>query len=679
MGAEPGRRAWRAGVAIVALMALSALAAALLAPSPASGPPRLSPYASGDLGAADEAAPILVLLANDAANPFGRYLVEILRAEGVNGFRVADWPVLSTLDGFDTIVLAEGPVDDVRADRLAAYVAEGGLLIGMRSDPRLAALFGVERQGGTSAEGYLRMDADHILARGIDHGALRFHGEADHYRPAGAETVAWLGDESGAPSVHPAVTIHRHGRGTAVLWVYDLARSVAYARQGNPAWAGEERDGLAGVRACDMFPGWIDLERMAIPQADEQQRLLANVVSMSRGAARPVPRLWYFPRAADAVLVATGDAHESPAYAVADVLGRAERRGGRMSIYYTPPRSGPLRRAARRLRWWAAGLPLIGGRLTNPTGFPAPSEIATWRARGHEFALHPFVEGGHDLADEWEGFSALGYGPVPPTMRTHRVLWTGWVETARRQASAGIRMNLDFYQVGPAFRAASGEWSIGYFTGSGLPMRFVGEDGRVLDIFQQATQLVDEHWLDVSWGGQAKLAPKAALDAAGRLLRAAVERAPAAIAAQFHVDSFVHAGPHQEAAARWMEGTLDMAAERGVPIVSAAEWLRFTEIRHGTRFHDVDWNASAGRLTFRVSAAAAAGVESTLMLPLRHDGARLDTCEVDGAAVAFGRRTVGAVDYGTAGVATGSHGVVAGYVRDGESASALAPRGRTVY
>ena len=31
--------------------------------------------------------------------------------------------------------------------------------------------------------------------------------------------------------------------GQAAAFTYDLARSVVYTRQGNPAWAGQKRDG----------------------------------------------------------------------------------------------------------------------------------------------------------------------------------------------------------------------------------------------------------------------------------------------------------------------------------------------------------------------------------------------------------------------------------------------------
>ena len=44
--------------------------------------------------------------------------------------------------------------------------------------------------------------------------------------------------------------------GQAAAFTYDLARSVVYTRQGNPAWAGQERDGEHGpIRSDDLFFG----------------------------------------------------------------------------------------------------------------------------------------------------------------------------------------------------------------------------------------------------------------------------------------------------------------------------------------------------------------------------------------------------------------------------------------
>ena len=82
-------------------------------------------------------------------------------------------------------------------------------------------------------------------------------------------------------------------------------------RQGNVAWAGQERDGQTeAIRSDDLFfPDWLDMNRVAIPQADEQQRLLANLITQMDLDRTPLPRFWYLPRGGKAAVVLTGDDH----------------------------------------------------------------------------------------------------------------------------------------------------------------------------------------------------------------------------------------------------------------------------------------------------------------------------------------------------------------------------------
>ncbi|MBK9053559.1 MAG: twin-arginine translocation signal domain-containing protein [Chloroflexi bacterium] len=52
-------------------------------------PPHLSPYVASELTSEIRPGlPILILVDEQAANPFGIYLAEILRAEGLNCFQV---------------------------------------------------------------------------------------------------------------------------------------------------------------------------------------------------------------------------------------------------------------------------------------------------------------------------------------------------------------------------------------------------------------------------------------------------------------------------------------------------------------------------------------------------------------------------------------------------------------
>ena len=57
------------------------------------------------------------------------------------------------------------------------------------------------------------------------------------------------------------------------------------------------------------YPNWVNLNKVAIPQADEQQRLLANLIEQMNLSRKPLPRFWYFPRGEKAVVIMTGDDH----------------------------------------------------------------------------------------------------------------------------------------------------------------------------------------------------------------------------------------------------------------------------------------------------------------------------------------------------------------------------------
>ena len=64
-----------------------------------------------------------------------------------------------------------------------------------------------------------------------------------------------------------------------------------------------------GAKARDAQPDWVNLDKVAIPQADEQQRLLANLIQDMNRDRKPLPRFWYLPRGEKAVVVMTGDDH----------------------------------------------------------------------------------------------------------------------------------------------------------------------------------------------------------------------------------------------------------------------------------------------------------------------------------------------------------------------------------
>ena len=333
-----------------------------------------------------EASPPPLLVASSSANPFGRYLTEILRNEGLDAFTTLDTSLLSAsvLSNFDVVLLGDGSLSAAQVATLTSWVNTGGKLIAMHPDKQLAGLLGLSDAGTTLSNAYLKVDTSAGPGVGITGQTIQFHGSADRYTLNGASAVATLYSNASTATSNPAVTLRGAGSGQAAAFTYDLARSVVYTRQGNPAWAGQERDGVLGVRPDDMFfgakagdvqPDWLDTSKIAIPQADEQQRLLVNLITQMESSKLPLPHFWYLPRGEKAVVVMSGDDHSADYTpgGTASIFGRFEQ--------LSPP--GCVVAEWQCVR--ATSYVFPDSTLTN-------AQAAAFTADGFEVALHPVLE-----------------------------------------------------------------------------------------------------------------------------------------------------------------------------------------------------------------------------------------------------------------------------------------------
>jgi len=308
-------------------------------------------------------------------------------------------------------------------------------------------------------------------------------------------------------------------------------------------------------------------------------------------------------------------------------------------------------------------VPVVSDLLGDEFGSPTPLMVEIWRERGHEITLHPYVETGLDEWElYWKEFTGRGYAPVSHTVRTHRILWTGWMETARVQAKYGMRMNFDYYHVGPSLQKKNGEWPNGHLTGSGRPMKFIDEQGRIIDLYQQHTHIADEHLIPMDvpgWGGWPQLTAQGAVDVAKYLLDRSVKHGDyCAIGGQFHVDPFQLGGDPAEKGGIFLEGTLDYARELGIPILSAQEWLDFSDLRHDTDFVDMVWDSSASSLTFKLLPRNESGSNLTVLLPTQFAEKTLSSASVDGVTTSLANRLVlGGEEYALIIVNTQEHAI----------------------
>ena len=601
-----------------------------------------APGASAQASPSDgPGGPILVVTGSTPGDAFGSYYAEILRAEGLNEFAVTDKANLSaaTLSAYQVVLLAQTSVTDAQASLLTTWVQNGGNLIAMRPDSRLAPLLGLGPDTGDLSEGYLKIATGAPPGAGIAGAPLQFHNTADRRSAAGAATVATLYSSAATPTSDAAVTLRSVGSagGQAAAFTYDLARSIVGTRQGNVAWSGEERDNeTEAIRSDDLFfPDWLDIANVAIPQADEQQRLLANLITQMNLDRAPLPRFWYLPAGRKAAVVLTGDDH-------------ARTGNGTVGQFNTYLADSPN------------GCSVDAWECVRTTSYLFPStplsdaQVAGYQAAGFELALHLRVSGpntggeacndftvsggtspglDNDLTTELQDFHAAWpslQGPV--TNRTHCIVFSDWATEPKLELQHGIRLDTNYYYW-PKLWAATRP---GMFTGSGFPMRFADQDGSLIDVYQATTQMTDESGMDVEAHIKALL--KGALD----------DGYYGVFTANMHTDEADHPDAND---------IVRVARDAGVPVVSARQMLTWIDGRNGSSFQGVSFAGDV--LRFSVSRAAGAR-DLQAMVPAHSATGELSQITRNGIAVQVTRRTVKGIDYATFDAPSGDYAAAYG-------------------
>jgi fibronectin type 3 domain-containing protein len=584
-----------------------------------------------------EPAPPPIAVITSSANRYTSYLGEILRAEGFS-FATLDVSLMSpaVLGYYDAVVLGEMPLSASQVTMLSNWVTGGGNLIAMRPDKQLAGLLGLTDAGAMLANGYLLANAVTEAGAGIVNQTIQFHGTADRYALNGATGVATLYSSATAATANPAVTNRSVGAsgGQAAAFTYDLARSVILTRQGNPAWAGQDRDAVVPIRPNDLFfgaatgdvqPDWVDTSKIGIPQADEQQRLLANlIITMSRDR-KPVPHFWYFPRDEKAAIVMSGDDH-----AFGGTAGRFDR-------YKALSPSGcsvALWECVRSTSYIYPASP-----LTN-------AQAAGYVADGFEVSVHVTVTGGlscgnwtpssleQAYAQQLASFAAKYTSvPAPITHRAHCVSWSDWATQPKTELAHGIRLDTNYYHYPDTWIGSKP----GFMTGSGMAMRFADTDGTAIDEYQAHTEMTDE-------SGQAY---PATVDA---LLNKALgpEGYYGFFVANIHTD---------QAASTESDAVVSSALARSVPVISAKQLLDWVDGRNASQFRSFSWSGNI--LGFSVATASGAtGLQ--VMLPAQSAVGSLTSVTRGGNPVVFTRQTIKGIEYALFSAADGAYSATYG-------------------
>ena len=398
------------------------------------------------------------------------------------------------LANYEVAILGEVNVNPAQVSLLTDWVNAGKTLITMKPDAALYPLLGIESASGTLSDKYLLFDTANGPGVGLVDETIQYHSAADLYTLSTTDTptiLATLYSDATTATTNPAVITRNVGAGKVVAFAYDLAKSVVYTRQGNPNWAGQQRDDQndGNIRSNDLFTGtggesdWIDFNKIQIPQADEQQHLLSNIIMQSIQSKMPLPKFWFLPRKLKAAVVMTGDDHGNNGTA------------GRFDYYL----SFGNNTAEDVLNWRA----IRGTSYIYESTPLSNTAAANYEAQGFEIGLH--VNSGcnvytysslqNSFTTQFSAFNGKYTSlSAVKTNRTHCISWSDWASKPKVETANGIHLNTDYYY----WPASWVQDRPGLFTGSGMPMRFADLDGTLLNDYQVTTQIPDESGLNVA-------------------------------------------------------------------------------------------------------------------------------------------------------------------------------------
>lgn len=584
--------------------------------------------------------PILVLA---STAHFGLYTAEILKTEGFNEFQmdsITDSKVtLSYLKKFDVVILAESALTSARNTMLTDYVKGGGNLIAFRPDKSLQPVFGITNAGGTIINGYIAVEPSGIGA-GISTQTLQIHGATDKYTSGTCSKLASLLSNGLKSSGNPAVVMNDYGKGHAIAFLYNLPESIVLTRQGNPDHAGQEMDGITGVRAMDLFTGgWVDIAKNTINQADEQMRLLTHCIESMNNFTRPLPRFWYFPDSLKCLVVLNNDGEGSEEAEFESEFEDVYARGGQMTLY--------IKDLDKVSKTWVDKWTGRGAEISGHTDDTKEAASPTWA--GMDKAISTKI-----------GELNNKYGiPKMHTVVNHWFVWCGNEADGTRNFAAqalleakygiGLDANYAYYDNNAKeghFLGAAG-MTQGNYNGSGLPIRFADRTGTIINVYQLLNNVYDQQYRE-------NKDPEGFFNSfKGLMDRSLYDEVYSYITVKAHTSEYYFTKP-------LIARMLDYAHARSIPVWTAVELLDFLKAKDEAVFDMIKW--SSNQLSFRIRSSIPGIHGLTGLVPNVFNDKKAAKLTVDGIEQPFSVRSVKGADYAFLTVKPGSdHAVVVSY------------------
>ncbi len=568
--------------------------------------------------------PILILATD---NGFGTYTGEILKTEGWNEFAMDSLTskkvTAKYLNRFEVIILAESKIGQPAQEMLFKFVRKGGNLISFCPDPALNQLFGITSRGGNITDGYIGIDTTTFEGKSLPGKKLQFHGPAGELSVNNVKTIATLFIDKTSENGFPAVVSNDYGQGHTVAFLYNLPKSIVYTRQGNPLFAGVEKDGIPGLRAMDLFTdGWLDVSNSTINQADEQMVLLSHCIEKMNTYTKPLPRFWYFPVTLKCLVTLTNDGEYRSETDFEPQFRDVDSIDAKMSIYILD-----INKVSKE---W----------------------VDKWTAKGHEIAGHPddTKEAGNP---DWNNMNnaismkkneiAGKYGLPMRTNVNHWFVWCGrnadgkpdFGAEARLEEKNGIELDLNYAQYDiksnqvEHFLGPPGT-NQGNFTGSGLLMKFADVKGKIINVYQHLNAVYDQEYNESH-------------DPEGfyNCFKGLMDRS-----LQSEVYSFINIKSHNDEyyfSKTPLMKMLAYANSNGIPVWTALKLLDFIKMRDEATFTDISW--SNKQLSFNLNSSLKHINGLTFMVPSKYGDKQIKRITRNGKDIRFITRSVKGSDY----------------------------------
>lgn len=585
--------------------------------------------------------PILVL--GDNKN-FGSYITEILKTEGFNEFQIesiTDTLQLNYLKKFDMVILGENILTKNQLTTITRYVKEGGNLIAFKPESELSHVFGVTNAGGTYDEGYVAINTNEEIGKGITAETLQFHGEAGRYNLKGAKKIATIFKDAVTATPYPAVVVNDFGKGHAVAFLYNLPQSIVYTRQGNYRNAGKEMDGIDGIRAMDMFTnGWADTTKNTINQADEQMRLLSHCIEKMSSFTKPLPRFWYFPDSLKCLVTLTNDGEDSKEAEFVQQFKDVDAKGAKMTLY--------IKETDRVSKEW----------------------VDKWVKKGFEMVAH-FDDTRQAQNPDWRTMDSVikdlkkkmkvKYGILNiQTVTNHWFVWCGkdsnsvsdFAAQAKLEVNNGMGLDNNYARYDNKsnqgyFLGAMGTGQ-GNFTGSGLSMKFADNDGNVINNYQHICNVYDQQYMEHQDSIGFYNCFKGLMD------RSLKDGVYSYISIKAHnAEYFFSKIP--------LSKMLDYANENHIPVWTAVKLLDFLKAKDEASFTDIKW--SRNQLTFNIKSSLTHTNGITCMIPYKYKGNKINKIRINGRTQSFAVQSIKGFEYALVTNKPGSdYSIVVSYV-----------------